>query len=103
MGLGKWTRQNSERCLLATRGHPHRLHADVPELIVAPRREHSRKPGEARERIERLVAGPYLELFARDSRAGWDAWGAQVGLFDNGHVETRRQPSNLVTLVGSGS
>jgi N6-adenosine-specific RNA methylase IME4 len=45
-GMGHWTRSNPEQCLLATRGKPRRLNADVPELIVAPRREHSRKPDE---------------------------------------------------------
>lgn len=49
--------------------------------LVAPRREHSRKPDEARERIERLVAGPYLELFAREAAPGWDVWGNQVDRF----------------------
>jgi N6-adenosine-specific RNA methylase IME4 len=96
-GCGKVTRQNAEQVLYATRGRPRRLHADVRELIIAPRREHSRKPDETRERIERLVAGPYLELFARDSRRNWDVWGAQTGLFDHGHVETRRQPSSLTS------
>jgi N6-adenosine-specific RNA methylase IME4 len=95
MGCGYWTRANPESCLLATRGKPRRLSRSVPQLIVAPRREHSRKPDEARERIEHLIAGPYVELFARDSRPGWDAWGAEAGLFDGGSVSTRRQPSNL--------
>lgn len=39
---------------------------------------HSEKPAEAHARIERLVAGPYLELFARRPVRGWDAWGNQV-------------------------
>jgi N6-adenosine-specific RNA methylase IME4 len=99
IGLGYYTRANPEICLLATRGRPKRLSRGVPELIIAPRREHSRKPDEARERIEQLFAGPYLELFARDSRPGWDSWGAEVGLFDNGPVATRRQPSNLAGAV----
>jgi N6-adenosine-specific RNA methylase IME4 len=76
-GMGHWTRGNPELCLLATRGKPHRLNADVPELIISPRREHSRKPDEVYERIERLVAGPYLELFASSAaprRAGWVRW-----------------------------
>jgi N6-adenosine-specific RNA methylase IME4 len=76
-GLGHWTRANPEMCLLATRGKPHRLNADVPELIVAPRSEHSRKPDDILERIERLVAGPYLELFASSvapHREGWTRW-----------------------------
>ncbi len=72
IGTGYWTRACPEQCLLATRGKPHRIHADVRKLIVAPRREHSRKPDEAYERIERLCTGPYLELFARYQRDGWD-------------------------------
>jgi N6-adenosine-specific RNA methylase IME4 len=82
IGTGYWTRANSECCLLATRGHPKRLHNDVRQAIVEPRREHSRKPACVYDRIERLVAGPYLELFARQRRPGWDAWGDEVGKFD---------------------
>jgi len=80
-GCGYWTRANSEPCLLATRGKPQRLHRDVPQVIIEPRREHSRKPDCVHERIERLVAGPYLELFARKRRLGWDCWGDEVGKF----------------------
>ncbi len=81
MGLGYWTRANSEPCLLATRGKPKRLNADVRQGIIAPRREHSRKPDGIHDRIERLVAGPYLELFARQKRPGWDCWGNEVDKF----------------------
>jgi N6-adenosine-specific RNA methylase IME4 len=80
-GLGYWTRANTEPCLLATRGNPKRLRADVRQGIIAPRREHSRKPDEIHERIERLVAGPYLELFARGRRVGWDCWGNETDKF----------------------
>jgi N6-adenosine-specific RNA methylase IME4 len=90
-GLGYWTRANPEQCLL-----PPRKAKDVRRLVVERRREHSRKPDCVRERIERLVAGPYLELFARQTKEGWDCWGDQVALFDNGAVLTRRQPSRLV-------
>jgi N6-adenosine-specific RNA methylase IME4 len=95
-GLGYWTRAGPEQCLLATRGKPVRLAKDVRRLLVARRREHSRKPDAARDRIERLVGGPYLELFARETKPGWDCRGEQAGLFDEGAVSTRRQPSNLV-------
>lgn len=81
-GMGYWTRANTEPCLLATRGKPKRLNADVRQGIIAPRREHSRKPDCVHERIERLVAGPYCELFARAKRPGWDAWGNEVGKFE---------------------
>jgi N6-adenosine-specific RNA methylase IME4 len=94
-GMGFWTRANPEPCLLATRGKPKRAHAGVKKLVVSPRREHSRKPDEVRERIEQLVEGPYLEMFAREARPGWDAWGNQSGLFDGGPVKTRRLPSSL--------
>lgn len=81
-GMGYWTRANTEPCLLATRGKPKRINADVRQGIIAPRREHSRKPDEIHGRIERLVAGPYLELFARQSRPGWTTWGNQSTKFD---------------------
>lgn len=80
-GMGYWTRANSEVCLLATRGKPKRIHADVRQGIIEPRREHSRKPDCVYDRIERLVDGPYLELFARTTRPGWTSWGNQVGKF----------------------
>lgn len=78
MTQGYWTRANPEACWLATRGAPKRLHADVRQLIVAPIMEHSRKPDDAYERIERLVEGPYLELYARRPRPGWTSWGNEL-------------------------
>jgi N6-adenosine-specific RNA methylase IME4 len=77
-GMGRWTRSNSEPCLLATNGDPLRLDMGVHQLIVSPVREHSRKPDEAHERIERLLAGAYLELFARAERPGWVTWGNEI-------------------------
>lgn len=82
MGMGYWTRANSEPCLLATRGKPKRLNADVRQGIIEPRREHSRKPDCVPGRIERLVEGPYLELFARTQRPGWTVWGNQTDKFE---------------------
>jgi N6-adenosine-specific RNA methylase IME4 len=81
LGMGYWTRANTEPCLLATRGRPQRLNADVRQAIIEPRREHSRKPDCVRGRIERLVAGPFVELFARSQRPGWDAWGNEIDKF----------------------
>jgi len=81
-GMGYWTRANSEVCLLGTRGKPKRQNADVRQGLIAPRREHSRKPDEIYGRIERLVPGPYLELFSRSApRPGWVKWGNEVGRF----------------------
>ncbi len=81
VGMGYWTRANSEPCLLAVRGKPKRHNADVRMGIIEPRREHSRKPDCVHGRIERLVPGPYLELFARAPRPGWTVWGNQTDKF----------------------
>lgn len=82
IGMGYWFRQQTEIALVFGRGSPSRLNADVRQVFSTPRRQHSRKPDGVHERIERLVAGPYLELFARQTRSGWAAWGNEVGLFD---------------------
>jgi N6-adenosine-specific RNA methylase IME4 len=81
ISLGHWTRSNSEPCLLATKGKPKRLDAGVKMGIIEPRREHSRKPSVVYDRIERLVAGPYCEIFSRTTRPGWSCWGKEVGKF----------------------
>lgn len=91
VGLGYWTRANTEACLLATKGKPKRLNADVRQPIIEPRREHSRKPDCLYDRIERLVVGPYVELFARTQRPGWSCWGNETEKFVHG------QTSELVT------
>jgi N6-adenosine-specific RNA methylase IME4 len=82
MGLGYWTRSNSEVCLLATRGKPKRVDNSVRQGVIEPIRQHSRKPDCVPGRIERLVEGPYLELFARTQRPGWTVWGNQTDKFE---------------------
>lgn len=82
ISMGYWTRKQSETCLLFTRGKPRRLSKGVRQVIAYPRREHSRKPDEQYERIERLVGGPYLEMFGRQQRAGWTVWGNETDKFE---------------------
>jgi N6-adenosine-specific RNA methylase IME4 len=79
LGLGYYTRANPEPCLLATRGSmPVAVHNER-NIIIAPIREHSRKPDEQYTKIENLYpAGNRLELFARHARPGWDHWGNQA-------------------------
>ena len=77
-GLGYWTRSNPEMCLLATRGKPKRLNKSIPQLVVEQRREHSRKPDIVYDHIEKMLNGPYIELFARRKREGWTSWGNEV-------------------------
>lgn len=81
IGMGYWTRKQAEVCLLFTRGKPRRVSKGVRQIIEPPRREHSRKPDETHARIEALVGGPYLELFARQPRKGWTVWGNQTDKF----------------------
>ncbi len=80
-GPGHTTRKNSEFCLLGRKGNPKRLSKSVREPILAPVREHSRKPDEVYERVQAYCAGPYLDLFSRQRRPGWTSWGNEVDLF----------------------
>ena len=82
-GPGLTTRKNAEYVVLGRRGRPERLDKGVFEVIVTPRREHSRKPAEVYRRIERYCAGPRLDLFARESRDGWIPYGLESTKFDS--------------------
>ena len=79
MGLGFWTRSNSEVCLIGTKGHPKRVSKAVPQVCDARVMEHSRKPSEVRERIVELCGDvPRIELFAREAVKGWDCFGDEI-------------------------
>lgn len=79
-GLGRWVQGNAELCLLATKGHPHRISKSVKQIVMAPRGRHSAKPSEVRDRIVQLMGEDMdrIELFARDYADGWDCWGNEV-------------------------
>jgi N6-adenosine-specific RNA methylase IME4 len=82
-GMGSTTRSGSELCLLGKRRRPRRKDKGVREVIEtevidARLGGHSQKPDEQYARIEALYDGPYLELFARQRWAGWDAWGLEA-------------------------
>lgn len=80
-GTGYVFRSASEFYVVGTRGRPRVQSRSVRNLIVAPVREHSRKPDAMHDDVERLYAGPYAELFARQRRPGWDVWGNQTDMF----------------------
>jgi N6-adenosine-specific RNA methylase IME4 len=83
VGPGLTTRKSCEFAVIAKRGKPRRLATDVREAILAPVREHSRKPSEIYERIERYCGGgPALDLFGRESRIGWVVYGNEPTKFD---------------------
>ncbi len=71
-GGGFTTRKNAEFCLIGKRGRSVRKSAAVHEVIIEPRRQHSRKPEKFYQRVQQYSDGPYLELFSRQSRPGWD-------------------------------
>jgi len=84
MGMGRWTRANSEICLLATKGKPNRISASVHSVIDTHIEGHSKKPDEVRNRIVELMGDlPRIELFARQQAEGWDCWGNEVNLDEN--------------------
>lgn len=94
-GMGYYTMANSEPCLLFTRGAVGRdwiLDNGVMQIIFEDERQqvlpgfgealiaelkgHSTKPSQFYSRVKRLLAGPFLELFARrDQGAGWTCLG----------------------------
>lgn len=102
-GQGYWTRANPEICILATRGKPQRLAKDVDRVIMAQRTIHSEKPHEAYRRIERLVKGPYLEMFCRHARPGWMHWGNEIGKLGGvpNPIDLPGYPSTVVPSISS--
>lgn len=82
-GTGYILRSASEPFIIGTRGNPKTATKSIRNLIVAPVREHSRKPDCARTNLEQMIpTGRRLEMFARESAEGWDAWGNETGKFD---------------------
>lgn len=78
-GVGYYTKSNCEVCLLGAKGKMKPVSNKVSSVIISPRREHSRKPDEARERITQLFGDlPRVELFAREATEGWDCWGLEA-------------------------
>lgn len=80
-GTGYILRGAAEIYLVGTVGKPRWRSKSVRNQITAPARGHSRKPDQMPRDIERLLDGPYLELFARERRPGWDAWGNETDKF----------------------
>jgi N6-adenosine-specific RNA methylase IME4 len=80
-GVGFYFRNVTEMVLFGVRGKNARTLAPgrrQVNLIASRKREHSRKPDELYPIIEACSRGPYLELFARGTRARWVAWGNQA-------------------------
>ncbi len=84
-GIGHYGRNYTEHFLIATKGNPgsftsHGL-TSIPNVIFASRSRHSEKPSEfwtVADRLAEKLGGSKIELFARQRRDNWDAWGAEV-------------------------
>lgn len=78
-GLGRWTRGNTECCLIGVKGKPKRLSNRVSQLIIERIQGHSKKPDIVRDKIVELMGDlPRVELFARQKVEGWDSWGNEI-------------------------
>ncbi len=76
-GVGFYFRNVTELVLFGVRGSMRTLQPGRTQvnLLATRKREHSRKPDELYDMVERCSPGPYLELFARFPRPGWAQWG----------------------------
>ncbi|UHC14364.1 DNA methyltransferase [Methylobacterium currus] len=82
-GTGLEVMGNAEYVVILKAGRPHSIKGrPFSGVWIQPRREHSRKPPNLAEEIEARIPGPYAEVFARQSRPGWDAFGNEVAKFD---------------------
>jgi len=88
-GVGFYFRNVTEIILFGVRGslRTGQQGRKQENIILSQKRGHSRKPDEIFPIIEGCSPGPYLELFARQKRKGWDAWGNETDKFDNS-IET---------------
>jgi N6-adenosine-specific RNA methylase IME4 len=77
LGLGRYWRVSTEHVVFGIRGSLQTT-PNLRNWFEAPRRRHSAKPDEFFDLVEQASPGPYLELFARRRRRGWDAWGNEL-------------------------
>lgn len=84
IGIGRYFRGMHELCLFGVRGSGWSVRTppnNVASVVRASKRQHSRKPNSFYDLIENRSYGPYLELFARERRPGWDVLGNDTDHF----------------------
>ena len=94
IGLGQYFRGLTEHCLFGIRGKlPYKVIDGKRQQgktgFFEEKREHSRKPVQMREMIEKVSYPPFIELFARERFDGWDAWGNEI-CFGKMNTDERR-------------
>lgn len=106
IGLGRYFRGMHELCLFGTRGNGWKVRTSsnsVRGTIHEKKREHSRKPESFYNVIESRSEGPYLELFGRQVRNGWDVKGDETNLFNlNVKQENESLQDNYVEVADVG-
>jgi N6-adenosine-specific RNA methylase IME4 len=92
-GVGFYFRNVTELVLFGVRGNLRTLPPGRRQVnfLATRKREHSRKPDEFYGIVESCSPGPYLELFARQRREGWEHWGNEVPETVGGHLLTERK------------
>ena len=78
LGMGNYYRHQHELCMFAVRGRLPIRRRDLSTLFRAPTTGHSAKPDAFYSLVETASPGPYLDVFARRHRAGWDVWGDEI-------------------------
>jgi len=80
--IGEIFRHQHEYVQVGFKGKPDWRFTHQSTVFNAPVREHSRKPDEFYAIIDKMFPGPKIDMFAREKRKGWDAWGAEVDYYD---------------------
>jgi N6-adenosine-specific RNA methylase IME4 len=79
LGVGGRFRHTCEYLLFCERGRQLPVtRRDLPTHFLWPRGVHSQKPEAFYDLVEVVSPSPYLELFARRQRLGWDTWGNEA-------------------------
>lgn len=78
IGMGRYYRNNTEHVVFGVRGKLPALVHNLPTAFAAPRGPHSAKPEVFYEQTMRLSPGPYLDVFARQTREGWTTLGNEL-------------------------
>jgi N6-adenosine-specific RNA methylase IME4 len=100
IGMGQYFRGQHELLFFCRKGKPlpykyiNGKKVTVPSVVTHARTEHSKKPHVFYEIIESVSYGPYLELFARNTRDGWDSWGNEI---ESGFVTRNNEHSLFET------
>ncbi len=106
-GMGWYFRGCTEHVLYATRGDASiSSERRVANVVLAPRGRHSAKPEQFFRIVEAVADGPYLEMFSRRRRRGWDSWGNDGALSDSVEAlacEPEHRTADLFGLLGESS